>query len=173
MVAVVCTKCKVEKESSLFRSSKRKHNGLQSWCKSCQNAQSVRSHRSGSRKRYMQNYYRANPDKFAAYRAKEDKSVSVQRSRRWAKQNPLKRLEYEQRRRAKKMQNGVFRVTDKELNRLYSSPCVQCGAMDRQTVDHIVPLSRGGRHSIGNLQTLCVPCNSSKNDRLLVEWRVA
>ena len=33
-------------------------------------------------------------------------------------------------------------------------------------IDHIVPLSIGGEHSYKNTQLLCVPCNSSKGNRL-------
>ena len=32
------------------------------------------------------------------------------------------------------------------------------------TIDHIVPLSKGGAHSYQNVQTLCHTCNSSKSD---------
>ena len=35
------------------------------------------------------------------------------------------------------------------------------------TVDHVVPLSRGGAHSLENCQTACLRCNSSKQDREL------
>lgn len=50
--------------------------------------------------------------------------------------------------------------------------CFYCGeSPDEQlTVDHVVPLSRGGRHSIGNIVPACKRCNSSKHDRLIVEW---
>lgn len=37
--------------------------------------------------------------------------------------------------------------------------------------DHIVPLSRGGNNEETNLVCACLPCNSSKNNRLLSEWR--
>ena len=73
--------------------------------------------------------------------------------------------------RAKKRLNGVYKVSDKELIRLYSSPCIACGTTERVTIDHIIPIARGGTHSIGNLQSLCLKCNSSKNDRTMSEWK--
>jgi hypothetical protein len=39
------------------------------------------------------------------------------------------------------------------------------------TADHIVPLSRGGSNEMDNLTACCLPCNSSKSDRLLSEWQ--
>ena len=35
----------------------------------------------------------------------------------------------------------------------------------KPTLDHILPLSRDGRHENSNLQLLCLSCNSSKGDR--------
>ncbi|KNX39496.1 hypothetical protein VV01_14570 [Luteipulveratus halotolerans] len=32
------------------------------------------------------------------------------------------------------------------------------------TVDHVVPLSRGGEHTLTNLRCCCLHCNSSKRD---------
>jgi 5-methylcytosine-specific restriction endonuclease McrA len=43
--------------------------------------------------------------------------------------------------------------------------CAKCGTTDNLTVDHIVPLARGGSDELSNLQLLCKPCNSSKRDR--------
>lgn len=40
----------------------------------------------------------------------------------------------------------------------------------RLCVDHVVPLSRGGSNDEDNLVACCLPCNSSKSDRLLSEW---
>lgn len=42
--------------------------------------------------------------------------------------------------------------------------CLECGAKDNLTVDHIVPLSRGGTNYFANLQTLCKNCNSKKGN---------
>ena len=40
-----------------------------------------------------------------------------------------------------------------------------CGQTEYLTVDHIVPISKGGSDDIANLQFLCRPHNSSKGDR--------
>lgn len=44
--------------------------------------------------------------------------------------------------------------------------CLHCGTSDNLSVDHIVPVFRGGSSDIENLQTLCVPCNSSKGSKV-------
>ena len=41
------------------------------------------------------------------------------------------------------------------------------------TVDHRVPLSRGGVHSYENCVISCMPCNSSKSDMTEMEWRMS
>jgi len=43
--------------------------------------------------------------------------------------------------------------------------CKRCGSQDDLTLDHIVPLSKGGSDDPKNLQLLCQSCNSSKGDR--------
>lgn len=43
--------------------------------------------------------------------------------------------------------------------------CVLCGSEDNLSLDHIIPLARGGREEMSNYQTLCRPCNSRKHMR--------
>ena len=48
--------------------------------------------------------------------------------------------------------------------------CYLCGKFLKWrevTLDHIVPLARGGAHAAANLRVACGPCNFSKQDRLL------
>lgn len=62
-------------------------------------------------------------------------------------------------------------IIEKDLKRLYSDPCYNCGSMQNQSIDHRIPISRGGDHGIGNFMTLCRSCNSSKKDKTITEWR--
>lgn len=50
-------------------------------------------------------------------------------------------------------------------------PCVYCGSCENIEVDHVVPLSRGGKHEIQNLVPACQSCNRSKHNKLLEEWK--
>ena len=49
----------------------------------------------------------------------------------------------------------------------------RCAYCDRlaDTIDHAVPLVRGGTNYEGNLVAACKSCNSSKGGRTIMEWR--
>jgi 5-methylcytosine-specific restriction endonuclease McrA len=54
--------------------------------------------------------------------------------------------------------------------------CAYCGVDLRTTkksFEHVIPLSRGGLHSIGNVIVCCWPCNRSKHARTPEEWRAS
>ena len=47
--------------------------------------------------------------------------------------------------------------------------CQSCGKTNSEAnlnVDHIIPLARGGKNDLSNLQTLCSNCNQRKRDRI-------
>lgn len=50
--------------------------------------------------------------------------------------------------------------------------CYYCHAEAKLTIEHVVPLHRGGTHTEGNVVAACGPCNSSKGGKLLAEWRL-
>jgi hypothetical protein len=43
--------------------------------------------------------------------------------------------------------------------------CRKCGAINNLTVDHIIPLSKGGSNDDDNFQILCTSCNRKKGAR--------
>jgi 5-methylcytosine-specific restriction endonuclease McrA len=132
-------------------------------------------------KEYSRLYNLSNADKRKKYRleninnAKAWRLANVDKTREYNKEyrrsNPEKDKNYSHTKRARKLANGTFKITTKELKKLYSSPCFYCGSTESIQADHVLPISRGGRHSIGNLVPACKKCNLSKRAKLLIEWR--
>ncbi len=58
---------------------------------------------------------------------------------------------------------GVTLEQYRELLELYDYRCAYCGSSKNLTMDHFVPLSRGGEHDIDNILPACWHCNSSKH----------
>lgn len=52
-------------------------------------------------------------------------------------------------------------------------PCRYCGSWVAGTVDHLVPISRGGTNARDNLVSACSGCNYGKRDRTEQEWLAA
>lgn len=74
---------------------------------------------------------------------------------------------------AKRRGNGIYEITHKEIIRLRQSPCFYCGSIQEKiTLDHVIPIKQGGRHSIGNIVAACQSCNSSKQDKFIMEWKI-
>jgi 5-methylcytosine-specific restriction endonuclease McrA len=116
-----------------------------------------------------------------------DPEIARERSRKWASANrdkvseinkkyaqkfPEKMREKGARRRARAENNGIFFITSKEKLMLYNSACFYCGGKDSIQIDHVIPIARGGRHSIGNLVAACAKCNNQKKARFIMEWRL-
>jgi len=58
-------------------------------------------------------------------------------------------------------------------NRLARGLCHYCGktfAPDELTMDHLVPIVRGGKSTRGNVVPACKECNNRKKYLLPVEW---
>lgn len=121
-----------------------------------------RYQRTSKAKAYKRQWLEANRDLMREYQ------------RDWQKRNPEKVAAWRQSTRAKRKQAEVRDVTSDDWRRLvarYRGECAYCGQVCQPTIDHVVPLSRGGRHSIGNIVPACWSCNFSKNARTIVEWR--
>ena len=68
---------------------------------------------------------------------------------------------------------GVVPPTRRSVLHRDGHRCVYCGGQ-ADTVDHIQPRSRGGRHEWTNVASACARCNHRKADHLLSElrWRL-
>jgi 5-methylcytosine-specific restriction endonuclease McrA len=176
----ICSVCKENKPLANFHKNKNYKTGHSVTCKVCAKIRS---------KAWQQN----NPDRVNANYRKNyalhldySRQKRRERVRRWYSKNsekarmatalyyqkyPERRRINENKRRTAKIGNGIFFISPKDLNRILSSSCYKCGKIDNVTLDHIIPISRGGRHSVGNLQPLCKSCNSSKGSKTMTEWK--
>lgn len=115
---------------------------------------------------------KANPGKVREYhrssRRKNPESYHAT-ALRWRAKHPTARALFCAARRAKKAAaGGTF--TEAEwvaMKRLYGDCCLCCGKRRKLTIDHIVPIDKGGRHSAENIQPLCLSCNSGKCNKTI------
>jgi len=114
--------------------------------------------------------YLSNPENVAKVKASRKKYYEENREREiakvleWQKQNPEYKKAIDQNRRTQKTKaGGSFTVQEwVVLCEKYDYRCVCCHKKRKLTIDHIVPVSKGGTSNIENLQPLCRSCNSRK-----------
>jgi 5-methylcytosine-specific restriction endonuclease McrA len=86
--------------------------------------------------------------------------------RRWKKENPIRNRIHSSLYRHRKNQAGV--LTDAmwaEVVAVYGKRCLRCGSRCKLTIDHVVPLTKGGKNTQANVQPLCHKCNCSKGTK--------
>lgn len=96
---------------------------------------------------------------------------------RWIANNrPIVVDHWHRRRKTERDNQDSVRITPRDWSRLvnrFDGRCAYCSTRTRRlTIDHIIPVSRGGRHSIGNALPACLSCNSSKGALLLIQFKV-
>lgn len=109
----------------------------------------------------------------ARLRYKQNPQRAADVNRKWRAKNRDKVSEwyrdYHARRRSASV---VERVVLSELTRRHGSRCYLCDRMlgsKHVTIDHVIPLIRGGEHSYRNCRPCCRSCNSRKGHRLWSE----
>lgn len=48
--------------------------------------------------------------------------------------------------------------------------CAYCGCSGDLEIEHVVPISKGGEHHLGNIVPACTGCNSSKRSHDALQW---
>lgn len=110
------------------------------------------------------------------YRAKKEHILGI--TKKWQKANPhaMKQIGARRRARLKGATVGdtkAIAAWEKEWRSKESVECAYCHQSfppaDCDT-DHVIPLTKGGPHELGNLAVSCWWCNRSKHNRTLEEW---
>lgn len=191
-----CTQCKETKDVSCFYRRPKNSSGLRSDCKSCcakqnrayniANRESIsqynKKYKTANLERELErhrHWYRDNrlhaiqySNDYLAQRLAVDPNYVRDKSRQWVEKNrEVTRLRAHLRRTAKHRANSFF-VSQKDLQKIRLKPCTYCGTTEEIQIDHVIPLARGGAHSIGNLAPACRLCNNHKRAKFVTEWRL-
>lgn len=92
-----------------------------------------------------------------------------ERAKKWAKENALLHNITNHLRRQQQRIGDVAVEQVVALLAEYDSRCAYCGDHWKH-IDHVVPLARGGQHTITNLVPACARCNLSKGAKSVKEW---
>lgn len=158
----LCSKCKIEKDLSEFYNDKSKPSGVGAYCKECSKL---------TRKK--------NNDATAIdlkWQGRNRERVNAQsRERRRLQQKTygvINRRSASKRRALEVSTLGVLPTNYEEIiYATYGEICLKCDCIENITIDHVIPLSKGGLHCIFNMQPLCRSCNSSKGNRSHADYR--
>jgi 5-methylcytosine-specific restriction endonuclease McrA len=170
-----CTKCKEAHDVSAFGRDRTRYDGLQAACKE--------SHKNRNRNpEYFRAYYKKTRDKQQA-KSKARYNANWQEACAWQKEyyhthkdairarirsQPTLQRSYRHAR-AGRMRGAGHLTSDVVHRVLAKNFCAYCrepfNETRKKTIDHVVPLSKGGTNAEHNLVAACGSCNSKKNAR--------
>jgi 5-methylcytosine-specific restriction endonuclease McrA len=150
-------------------------------------AQDPESHRARSKawqsspegRAYRRAYLQANAGKRQAW-ARQDRQKNPERYaaywKQWAGENAEAVAEIGRMRRARQKGNpdsiGVPAWEWRKILNRFQGRCAYCGVVpDVLHMDHVVPISKGGRHAPANVVPACQKCNLTKHAMFLSVWR--
>ena len=148
-----CLECKKMVELKNYSPSKRGRLGLSSYCKPC------------SSKRQLKRL------------TKEERKINTQKyrdnNREWWRS--LHRInQFNRRKKIKLVSDGT--VTKDFVESIYSiEKCYYCEdntPKKFRTLEHILPLNKGGKHTSNNIVMACLSCNCSKRDMTEEEFKI-
>jgi 5-methylcytosine-specific restriction endonuclease McrA len=185
-----CGKCGEVKQLVEFHKHKEHRDGHSSICKECAIKKTLQWQKENKERVNKKNaaWSRRNPEKRresgklwrvenrgrmnelqSRWRALNPKKV-YEKYRRWALDHQDIRRANEQARRARQSKSNG-KITSIEWDGLlkeYGYKCLCCGRTDvKLTLDHVIPLVKGGLNVISNAQPLCGSCNSKKGTKAI------
>lgn len=173
-----CAKCSVRKPIDAYHADKANPLGRRTICKTCRDA-------------HMKAWYSANRERQAgrqAARREADPERLRRQDRERYRRHREKRIALVEdiahaRRVAMKDGRWVRGITKRALRKRLGDECHYCGVTmiftpmqgtdfqpDRASIEHLLPVSRGGAHDWDNVVLACWQCNLSKNARTVEEW---
>lgn len=172
-----CSKCGEMKPPTEYYKDKSRHDGLARLCRQCDSARARKwRDANADRQRLNQRQWRM-----------ENADRDRERKRAWERENPDKHYahttayhranphvawasRYRDRARRVGVDPVVERFTKAEVIDRYGDSCHYCETGGFEQIDHYVPVSKGGPHTLDNVRPSCAGCNQGKSDMTADEW---
>ena len=173
-----CTKCKLKLPISAFHKDKQATGGLKATCKKC-------------RINHVKNWYQDNRERQSGkekVRRRSDKEKYTEKEAKRYIKDREKRIalatEHSHLRRTRKKETKSERGISKlSLKQKHGTKCYYCGKemdfkvgvgrkfnRDMATIEHLIPLAKGGEHTFENTVLACRYCNLSKSAKSELEF---
>ena len=162
-----CTKCGEIKlaTSDNFNKNKKGKYGLRSRCKEC--VKQYRENNKDKIKEYNEEY----KDKIKEYQKEYQKEYRQSEKGKLSAFNSSNK----RRLREKNQGNGLTKEQWLEMMKFFNWTCAysgECigGNSKKRSIDHIIPLSKGGENEVWNCVPMLRSLNSSKRDKDMLSW---
>lgn len=159
-----CSRCELTKSLIDFAKDSATPSGYSRWCRTCA-------------REYQRQWRKNNPERCRAFILKhiaKNPADWVARARAWNVAHPERVRENNRvcrsKRRARKRLAGAMTLTApqwREIKRRHRGRCYWCRQRRELTIDHVIPLSRGGQHVAENIVASCLPCNLHKHAKVI------
>lgn len=175
-----CTRCKETKSLEDFNRKASKKDGRRAQCRSCEKELDAIRRATPEHKAMKRAYW--DTDEYKALRAAEyqRKREEIRDAQAEYRKNYRKRPEVIEARRVENHNRRNALVGSlpadclSQLIELYGDRCMnpECRTSDAPlTIDHVVPISKGGMNTMDNVQILCARCNEAKGNRSEADYR--
>lgn len=191
-----CWNCKEIKEYKDFYKNKSKNDGLSASCKDCTKKESKQYKKNNEekikqylkihdkeikeekRKRYKENSEKINEQRKKYYKENKEQEKEKMKQYRNSEKGRESKFKSNLKRRSFIQKDYFSSIERKGLLNRDKWKCQSCGIKvhDRHTgiwntpdkahIDHIIPITKGGKSEPNNLQVLCRTCNLSKNNKI-------
>jgi len=174
----ICKACKKAKPLSEYHKDKAGTDGYRAQCKPCRSEYMQGYHQENlvERRAYIQNRRDSMPEHVRAldrarYERDKEKRIALATESVHVRRARMKAAEYDR------------GITVLALRKRHGDGCCYCGVeLDfkpgkrgainpkRASIEHLLPISKGGSHTWENTTLACHGCNTSKNAKTLDEW---
>ena len=168
-----CSRCQTIKSIDLFSKDAYRKTGFSNNCKECRKEYNLKN--KDRNNKVCREWHEKNKDKANARRKQwnlDNYEKAKLKDKNYAKNNPEILRNKANLRRARVLSNGIYEINKKELKKLYAQNCFYCESNEKIQLDHVIPISKGGSHSIGNIVPACRKCNLEKSDKFIAEWKL-